>query len=64
MFFTKSITKFGEYLCLMGRVMSVPERWRMFLKQYIKEMTALGQYRNCTAHFLLHRCRDMHTNQA
>ena len=42
MFLNKSITKFGEYLCLMGRVMSVPERWRMFFKQYVKEMVALG----------------------
>lgn len=42
MFLNNSITKFGEYLCLMGRVMSVPERWRMFFKQYTKEMVALG----------------------
>ena len=42
MFLNNSITKFGEYLCLMGRVMSVPERWRMFFKQYVKEMVALG----------------------
>ena len=39
MFLTKSISKFGEYLCLMGRVMSLPERWRMFFKQYIKRLT-------------------------
>ena len=26
----------------MGRVMAVPERWRMFFKQYTKEMVALG----------------------
>ena len=42
MFLNNSITKFGEYLCLMGRVMSLPERWRMFFKQYVKEMVALG----------------------
>ena len=42
MFLTKGISKFGEYLCLMGRVMAVPERWRMFFKQYTKEMVALG----------------------
>ena len=42
MFLIKSITKFGKYLCLMQRVMSLPERWRMFFKQYIKEMSTLG----------------------
>lgn len=42
MFLIKPITKFGEYLCLMQRVMSLPERWRMFFKQYIKEMITLG----------------------
>ena len=42
MFLIKSITKFGKYLCLMQRVMSLPERWRMFFNQYIKEMSTLG----------------------
>ena len=42
MFLIKSITKFGKYLCLMQRVMSLPERWRMFFKQYFKEMSTLG----------------------
>lgn len=42
MILEKGISKFGEYLCLMGRVMSLPERWRMFFKQYLKEMVALG----------------------
>ncbi|MBR5466181.1 MAG: ABC transporter permease [Bacteroidaceae bacterium] len=42
MFLKKSITGFGEYLCLMKRVFAIPERWAMFFKQYIKEMAALG----------------------
>lgn len=42
MFLTNSITKFGDYLCLMKRVASLPERWRMFFKQYVQEMVALG----------------------
>jgi phospholipid/cholesterol/gamma-HCH transport system permease protein len=42
MLFKNSITGFGEYLCLMKRVFSIPERWSMFFKQYIKEMAALG----------------------
>ena len=33
---------FGKYLILMGRSFSRPERMRMFLKQYIKEMSQLG----------------------
>ena len=38
----KSLTSFGKYLILMGRSLSRPERIRMFMKQYIKEMSALG----------------------
>ena len=33
---------FGRYLLLMGRTFSVPEQFRMFWKQYIKEMAQLG----------------------
>ena len=36
------LTIFGRYLMLMGRVFSVPERMRMFMKQYVKEMAQLG----------------------
>ena len=36
------LTTFGRYLMLMGRTFSRPERMRMFLKQYIKEMAQLG----------------------
>ena len=32
------LAAFGQYLILMGKVFSLPERWRMFLKQYVKEM--------------------------
>ena len=38
----KGISTFGSYLMLMGRVLSLPERWRMFFKQYVKELAALG----------------------
>ncbi len=38
----KKLHTFGEYLLLMGRVFSRPERMRMFLKKYVKEMSALG----------------------
>ena len=39
---TKWLTTFGRYIMLMGRTFSRPERMRMFLKQYSKEMSALG----------------------
>ena len=38
----KYLTSFGRYLMLMGRAIARPERFRMFLKQYVKEMSALG----------------------
>ena len=36
------LTSFGKFLILMGRTFSVPERFRMFWKQYVKEMEQLG----------------------
>ena len=38
----KWLTTFGRYMILMGRTFSVPERFRMFWKQYVKEMVQLG----------------------
>ena len=38
----KQLTAFGNYLILMGRTFSRPERMRMFFKQYLKEMSQLG----------------------
>lgn len=42
MFVVKALASFGLYLELMGRTFSVPERWRMFFKQYVREMAQLG----------------------
>ena len=42
MLITNWLTTFGRYLLLMGRTFSRPERIRMFLKQYVKEMAQLG----------------------
>ena len=42
MFLKKWLTAFGRYMILMGRTFSRPERMRMFLKQYVKEMAQLG----------------------
>ena len=38
MIILKWLESFGSYLMLMGRTFSRPERMRMFLKQYIKEI--------------------------
>ena len=38
----KYLAILGRYLMLMGRTFSIPERIRMFFKQYIKEMAQLG----------------------
>lgn len=42
MIFIKFLNAFGRYLMLLGRTFSRPERMRMFLKQYVKEMVQLG----------------------
>lgn len=42
MFIYNSLQTFGRYLLLMGRTFSIPERFRMFWKQYVKEMSQLG----------------------
>ena len=34
----KWLTTLGKFVMLMGRTFSVPERFRMFWKQYVKEM--------------------------
>ena len=36
------LTSLGKFLILMGHTFSVPERFRMFWKQYVKEMAQLG----------------------
>lgn len=38
----KYLNTLGRYLILMGRSFARPECMRMFLKQYVKEMSALG----------------------
>ena len=38
----KYLTTLGRYIILMGRTFSIPERMRMFWKQYVKEMQQLG----------------------
>ena len=42
MIILKYLNILGRYLMLMGRSFARPERMRMFFKQYVKEMSALG----------------------
>ena len=42
MYISDSIATFGRYLQLMWRVLALPERWRMFGREYVKEMASLG----------------------
>lgn len=42
MLISKYLNSFGRYLILMGRTFTMPEKMRMSLKQYVKEMSALG----------------------
>ena len=38
----KALQRMGEYVMLMGKSLSIPDRWSMFFKQLIKEIYKLG----------------------
>ena len=42
MFFVEYVATFGRYLQLMWRAIALPERWRMYWREYVKEMANLG----------------------
>lgn len=42
MLFIKSISTFGSYLMLMRRVLTQPERWKMFARQFLRDIYQLG----------------------
>ncbi len=42
MFPFKQLHTLGRYIMLMWRSVAIPDRWRMFMKQYVKEMSQLG----------------------
>ena len=42
MFIIKNLTTIGQYFQLMGRTFRRPERWRMFMRSYLREMAQLG----------------------
>ena len=37
-----ALTDIGKYVRLMGRTLSKPDRWNMFMQQYVTEMFQLG----------------------
>ena len=42
MIIQKSLASFGRYVILMSRTFQRPEKFRMFFKEYVKEMAKLG----------------------
>ena len=42
MIIVDSIATFGKYLILMRRVLARPDSWRMFFRQYLREVLQLG----------------------
>ncbi|MCD8289024.1 MAG: ABC transporter permease [Prevotella sp.] len=38
----KALATFGHYLVIMGKAFALPDKLRMFVKQYVKEMVSLG----------------------
>ncbi len=42
MFIVKGIAAFGKYIDFLGKTFSMPERLRMYWKQYVREMAQLG----------------------
>lgn len=42
MFITDSLNTFGRYCIFITRVFSIPDRWRIFLRRTIMEITKLG----------------------
>ena len=42
MIIVDSIGTFGKYLILMRRVFARPDSWRMFFRQYLREVLQLG----------------------
>ena len=40
--FSDALAGIGRYVLLMGRVLTRPDRWRMFFRQYVTEMFQLG----------------------
>jgi len=42
MLIKKSLHRFGEYVLLVGRTLSIPERWSVFYRQLTRELIKLG----------------------
>ncbi len=42
MLLTNFLEKIGEYTLLMQKVFTKPQKWNVFLRQYINEISKLG----------------------
>ena len=51
----KALQRMGEYVILMGKSLSIPDRWSMFFKQLIKEIYKLGVDSLCNYHLRFYR---------
>ena len=60
----KALESVGRYVMLMARVFAKPERYKMYLKQYLKELQQLG-VNSIGIVFLIfvHRCGYHHPDQ-
>lgn len=50
----KALHQVGEYVMLMAKCISVPNRWSMFFKQLIKEIYKLGVEFALDCHYHFH----------
>ena len=59
-----SLKKFGDYVLLMRRVFTIPDRWREFFQKIYFRNIQLGidYYSHRHYYFRFHRSRDCHTN--
>ena len=41
-FIFNNLAKFGQYIMLLGKVFTKPDKWKVFFKRYIDEVYKLG----------------------
>ena len=60
----KALHKLGEYVLLMQKAITIPDRWSMFFKQLLKEIYKLGfdSPLDCHHYLYIYRNRNRNTN--
>lgn len=60
MVITSALTTFGQYCLFIARVFSVPDKWKVFFRRTINEITKLGvdSIPLCNNHIAVYRRRD------